>query len=829
MSIGPPRDSSSDKQAMQTYRKYINELTNRLQDDYVCAEELDLDDAMPQTPQSQQELSQNTHSRSHRGSHNYNGKVKDSMIELHCYQSTRGESDAESEESYYYADEESSLPMNPPSSRYQPSDNNFLIPSHVKLNPRANLYLVILLTCIITIASLVVGNGKSTPRSSSERAALFFSSTSLLIAVIIGFSFRYAPMRIYITRPYSLYEWYLGQIIDSREEASSIVLLISTFILCGIVMQPQANLAVTSNYKVLNSSLLYSTWVSVYTCVIIVADLFTQDASRWIIARDCDGDGGVVPSGYRPSFRSSALKAWFVSLFSNFAVSATLFSVCSSGLYEYENYRTKVMVGGFISLCGGLVAALMLALHHMVTTAQERAHSYGTWNSHWEGPTSQKHLISVGLWLGMVVLVLNCTIVGLICSAPASPGSIVFPSWVAFIVSVLLCKQYIESSLVAQPQLNKCSNDMCSDSDLSKGTHTTALESNYIDSCDDEYDTDVSVYDTNKRRMHDELMDRLTKLSASVAAQREPEEEIYTPKRVNAVPPTERSQQEPEEEVHSDFPGGTQDAITLSPITCSQASRGRLDPVECSPCSVDNEKFKSNIKTSTVPPPPPYPTRRVDSGKTPPSPRCPPPPPPPPPPFESSHAGSNSEGERTDEPIDSVDRNRKTRRKSKRASSRSDGFVRLSGKNPKAVDALVADALNYARKAKKISEDVSEPEESYIEDVFRKHRQFCRRRSSGVMSDSDESSEQRRAHKTELADLLKKVDTEFRHSEFRDPPKVSFSDRSKGHYSSADESKGHSASADRMKQSSAKTQRTKSKRQSLSSKSTASTCDPYIL
>eukprot|EP00984_Skeletonema_dohrnii_P029219 scaffold19661_cov94-Skeletonema_dohrnii-CCMP3373.AAC.1 len=251
VSIGPPRDSSSDKQAMQTYRKYINELTNRLQEDYVYAEELDLDDTMPQTQQSQQELSQNTHSRSHRGSRHYNGKVKDSMIELHCHQSTRGESDAESEESYYYADEESYLPMNPPSSSHQtPSNNNFLIPSHVKLNPRANLYLVILLTCIINIASLVVGNGKSTPRSSSERAALFFSSTSLLIAVIIGFSFRYAPMRIFITRPYSFYEWFLGQIIDSREEASSIVLLISTFILCGIVMQPQANLAVTSNYKI---------------------------------------------------------------------------------------------------------------------------------------------------------------------------------------------------------------------------------------------------------------------------------------------------------------------------------------------------------------------------------------------------------------------------------------------------------------------------------------------------------------------------------------------------------------------------------------------------
>eukprot|EP00986_Skeletonema_menzelii_P000139 scaffold32_cov144-Skeletonema_menzelii.AAC.3 len=763
VSIGPPKESPSN---IQTYRNYINELSNRLQEgDYAYAEELDLNDSMPQTSQYQQDPSLESRSRSHRGSAHYNGRVKDSMIEKHYHQSTRGETDADFEESSFN-DEEAYLPMNPPSPSHQRlPNNNFFIPSHVKLNPRANLYLLILLTCIIAISSLVVGNGRSTPRSSSERAALFFSSTSLLIAMTIGFSFRYAPLRIYITRPYSFFEWILGQLIDSREKACGIVLLMSTIILCGIVMQPRANLAVASNYNVLNSSLFYSTWVSVYTCMIIVADMFTQDESHWIIARACNGDGGIVPSSGYPSVRSTALKAWLVALFTNLAVSGTLYSACSSGVYEI--YRTKVLVSGFLGIFNGLIAALLLALYHMVSMAQERAHSYGTWNSKWEGPNSQKHLNSVGLGLGMVVLVLNCTIVALI--SPLGPGSIVLPCWVAFIMSIFLCKQYVESSLVTQPHFNNLSKDidMCSHSDRSKGTQTT-LESNYVDSCDEvEEDGDTSIHSTNERRPHDELMDRLRTLSASVAGQKEPEEEICSPGGANAAPPTERTQQEPEEEV---LPDTSKDTISLSTKTPTQASKGRPDPVE----------YK--IKPDTI------------SGKCPPSQRFPPPPPPPPPPFEKIQAECSSGGESTCEPIGSAHQRRKSRRKSKRASSRTDDFVSLSGKSPAAVDALVADALRHARKVKETPEvSVSETEESYIQDMFRRHRQLWRRRSCGVMSDSDESSEQRRARRIEISNLLKKVDSEFR-SPSHNAPHVTFPNRSKGHSASSDGSKEYSSS-----------------------------------
>ena len=801
VSIEPPGESSSN---IQVYRDYIDELSRRLQEEnYVYAEELDLTDNMPQKPQSQH----NSQRRTNCGGGHYIDKVKDRIIEKHNHQSTREKSDAEYEESSF-AGEEAYLPMNPPSSSHQtPSNNNFFIPSHVKLNPRANLHLLILLTCIISISSLVVGNGKSTPRSSSERAALFFSSTSLLLAMIIGLGFRYAPMRMYITRPYSFYERFLGQSIDTREKAIGIVLLISNFITCGIVMQPRANLAVASNYRVLNSPLFYSTWVSVYTCVVITADLFTQDASRWIVARDRDGDGGVLPITYHPSFRSSALKTWFAALFTNFVVSGTLFSVSSSGLYE--TYRTKAMVSGFLSLCGGLIAALMLALHNMVRTAQE--HAYETWDSSWERPNAQKHLNTVGLGLGLVVLVLSCTVVGLICSPPTGPGSIVLHCWVAFIESVLICKLYVESSLVTQPQLDKKgSKDMCSDSDRSKGTHTTALESNYIESCDED-DSDASIHDTNERRLHDELMNRLKTLSASIAGKQDPEEEISTPKRPNAIPPPGRPKQEPEEEI-------PQDVISIS--TKTDPRKYILEPVQ-----VDNEQFKGNIKTKTDPPPLPYQIRRGDSGKAPPSPRYPPPPPPPP--VESSREELSRKGEKSGEFIASVAPKRKSRRKSKRASSRNDGFVRLSGRSPAAVDAVVADALRHARLAKETTKgDASE--ESYFEDVFRKHRQFCRRLSSGVMSDSEESNEQKRAHKIELAGLLQKVDYEA-----QTPPKfisrVTFSDMSKEYSSLSDRSKGRSPSAVRVQRPPTRAQRTKSNRQSLSSRSRGSDSDPFML
>mmetsp|Transcript_24784 Transcript_24784/g.40900 ORF Transcript_24784/g.40900 Transcript_24784/m.40900 type:complete len:108 (+) Transcript_24784:1123-1446(+) len=106
-------------------------------------------------------------------------------------------------------------------------------------------------------------------------------------------------------------------------------------------------------------------------------------------------------------------------------------------------------------------------------------------------------------------------------------------------MSIFLCKQYVESSLVTQPHFNNLSKDidMCSHSDRSKGTQTT-LESNYVDSCDEvEEDGDTSIHSTNERRPHDELMDRLRTLSASVAGQKEPEEEICSPGGANAAPP----------------------------------------------------------------------------------------------------------------------------------------------------------------------------------------------------------------------------------------------------------------------------------------------------
>lgn len=671
VSIRPPEETPN----IQTYRDYINELSNRLQEDEnIYAEELDIEDSMPKTSQYQQESSLEIQTRSCRGSGHYNGRVKDSMIENHNHQSARVESDEDSEVSSYN-DEEAYLPMNPPSSSHQRRPtNNFFISSQVKLNPRANLYLLIILTFIIAISSLVVGNDKSTPRSSSERAALFFISTSLLIATAIGFSFRYAPLRIYITRPYSFFTSMLGQLIDSREKVCGIVLLVSTIIVCGIGMHPRANLAVAWNYKVLHSPMYYSTWVSMYTCVIIVADMFTQDESHWIIARNFDGDGGIVP-------RSTAMKAWLVCLFSNFAVSGTLYSACSSGLYE--NYRTKVLVAGFLGICGGLISVLLLGLHHMVSKAQKRAHSYGTWNSTWEGPNSQKHLNSLGLGLGIVVLVLDCTIVALV--SPLGPGSIMLPCWVAFIVSIMLCKHYVESSLVEQPH-NNLSTDICSHSDRSKGTQIT-LESNYIDSCDED-ETDVNT------STHEEFMDRLRTLSVSVAGQQEPEEEIYPPR---DVPPTERTQQEPEEEV---LPNASQED-TVSLVT--------------KPPTKSRKETKTNAHAI---PPPPQSTR--DSKKVPSSPKFPPPPPTPPPPFGMS----------------------------KRASSRTcDDFVRLSIKSPAEADALVADALRHAL-------------------------------SSRVMSDSDESSEQRRDRRIEISNLLKKVDSEFQ-SPPPPSPHASFSSRSK--------------------------------------------------
>lgn len=557
MSLGQSGDVSSN---IQRYRNYIIELSKGLDEGEVHAEELDLDDLVSQEQRSQQqqlqeEQSSRINGRFHRGSGHFNSKVKDSMIEQDCHQTARSYQESDSGESSH-DDEEACAPKKTSSpshyshnyssnslESYHSPKNNFFIPSHIKLNPRANLYLLIVLTFTITISSLAVGNVESitTSRSPREHAALFFSSSSLIIALAVGCGFRYAPMRVYITQPYSnsLYERILGQFLDSREKGCGIMLLLSTLIVCGLVMQPTANLAVTSTsvrtsstYQVLNSSLFYSTWVSVYTCVIVIADLFTLEASRWIIARDCGGDCGVVPTTYHPSFRSSALKMWAVTLFSDFAMSGTMLSLFSSGMRENQ---TKVMIAGILGVCGGLISAGVLALHHVVAVAQDRADTYGTTLTCWEGPNSQRHLVYVGTFLAIIVLLFNCTSVGLISFQSSRLGGIVLPCWMALFVSILLCKTYIDSFFV-QPQKKKQNNDMFSDSVRSKRTHTTTSG----ESCTTL--AELNKYESDRRRSHLDLMDRLKAFSAHF----DNEEEEMCSSGSHTTP-----RQEPEGEVYS--------------------------------------------------------------------------------------------------------------------------------------------------------------------------------------------------------------------------------------------------------------------------------------
>jgi hypothetical protein len=731
---------------IQRYRQYIQELARGLEEgeeedrdveEELCAEELDVSDLMSQEQQNQ----------SQRGSGHYNSRVKDNMIEEHYHLQESG-GDLYSEESSYY-DEEACLSSN--NMQNYTSNSNFRVPAHVKLNPRANLYLLMLFMNIITISSLAVG----TSANRRQYAALFFSTSSLVIATALSCSFRYAPTRMYITQPYLFYEQYIGQVIDSREKAFSIGLLLCTFVVCGVVMNPVASLGVAPNYEVLNQPLFYSTWVSLYTALIVVADLFTLDASRWIIARDCGGDCGLVPSAYRPSFQRRVLKKWVLVLFSNFAMSVALFDLYASGMCGI--HCKNVMSGGIIALGGALIGIGVLALHHVVNKAQDRYQTYGTRISCWEGPNSQKKLNYVGTLLAIVVVVINCTAVGLVYTHLSGPGSAVLTCWVALIVSILVCKLYIGYFFVEKPQyfadddkLNEI--DVCYDEESvcarSKGTRTTELDESLVVNDDDEEDNGLSF---NEAESRDEMMDRLKTLSVS-ARMVEQEEEGSEPKDV----------------AHSEQ---------------QMASASRAVPIKDSICSGTAEDCNTRISTA----------RKIT-------------PSPPPPPREPNSKSSEGNRNVSDE-IDPVEQKRKqSRSPSKLPPTRSDGSVRLSGKDSAAIDDLVAKALLHATRTKEMAGQVAQ--DACSGEYSHHQRQQKRVRSDGVVSDSEESrdsrKEQRRACRTELTDLIDKLGREK-----KEPPQYIshiFSDSSR--------SRSHSSSRSRRRSSSR--HRSSSRRRSIS-------------
>ncbi|KAL7455659.1 hypothetical protein ACHAWC_007195 [Mediolabrus comicus] len=723
---------------IQRYRQYIQELSRGLEEEgeedrdveeggeeELCAEELDVSDLMSLEQQNQ----------SQRGSGHYNSRVKDNMIEEHYHLQESG-GDLYSEESSYY-DEEACLSSN--NMQNYTSNSNFRVPAHVKLNPRANLYLLMAFTNIIAISSLAVG----TSASRRQHAAFFFSASSLVVATALSCAFRYAPTRMYITQPYLFYEQYIGQVIDSREKTSSIVLLLCTFVVCGVVMNPVAGLGVAPNYEVLNQPLFYSTWVSLYTALIVVADLFTLDASRWIIARDCGGDCGLVPSAYRPSFQRRVLKKWVLVLFSNFAMSVALFDLYASGMCEI--HCKNVMSGGIIALGGALIGIGVLALHHVVNKAQDRYQTYGTRISCWEGPNSQKKLNYVGTLLAIVVVVINCTAVGLVCTHLSGPGSAVLTCWVALIVSTLLCKLYIGYFFVEKPQNyaddNKMNEvDVCCDEER---TRTTLLDESLEINDDDKEDNGLSFYEAESR---DEMMDRLKTLSVSA----------------------HMVKQEEESSEQSDVANDEQ----------QMASANRADPIKDSICSRTAEDCNTRISTA----------RKI----------TPSPPPPPREPYSKSSEGNRN----VSDEIDPVEQKRKqSRSPSKLPPTRSDGSVRLSGKDSAAIDDLVAKALLHATRTKEMAGQVAQ-------DACSGDYSHHQRQQNGVVSDSEESrdsrKEQRRACRTELTDLIDKLGREK-----KEPPQYIshiFSDSSR--------SRSHSSSRSRRRSSSR--HRSSSRRRSIS-------------
>ena len=215
------------------------------------------------------------------------------------------------------------------------------------------------------------------------------------------------------------------------------------------------------------------------------------------------------------------------------------------------------------------------------------------------------------------------------------------------------------------------------------------------------------------------------------------------------------------------------------------------EPKDVADCELQTDPIKEDCNIRIVPPPPDSGNARNIPSSLPSPPREP--------------NSKSSEGNRN--VTDEKERKRKPSRSppSKSSTTRSDGSVRLSGKDSSAIDDLVAKALLHATRAKEMAGQV---QDASSDDYSHRNRHQNRVRSDGVVSDSEESrdsrKEQRRACRTELTDLIDKLGREKK----APPQYIShiFSDSSR--------SRSHSSSRSRRRSSSRS--RSSSRRRSIS-------------
>lgn len=362
----------------------------------------------------------------------------------------------------------------------------FQIPSHVTLSSRADLWITVALSSLITLVSFVQvasSDSKEILSTSNRQFAFTTSILSFLIATVLGVAFRHAPARHQLTRCITLSSFDDGgesssPILSGIQQSLSqsyitiellLVSLLSFFwiisisiIVDGFYTIRQDPLAV-SGTEIWNSNLFYSSWISVILVGYIQVELITS-TDRY----------GTLPASSSSSSiwkANTFSKRWILLTLSSIVVmssSANIYgsNLCYGSILKGTTYCRAalmgIMIGGFVQLLFCCCVGVLYRLRNMnYTTTNSGGASYyhdsrgrrRTVEARRNSSTRRKMSIwkrdKYSLYFAIVSLIIQSINVALITNPVGggpgnSSGSLYFASWLGFFLVFEMFLRYLE-------------------------------------------------------------------------------------------------------------------------------------------------------------------------------------------------------------------------------------------------------------------------------------------------------------------------------------------------------------------------------------------------
>jgi len=349
-----------------------------------------------------------------------------------------------------------------------PPPNPFTIPPGTKLSPRADLWLLLVLACAVSVGSLADAsspsssslfgsgswNGGGQERSSDEKLALVLSSLAFLISTFVAVAYRYGPTRFHLTR-------------GKGERLVSLGLLALVVAGTGIVMTASGGggggtgsgnygshgdyIAVTAN-SIWNTNLFYSQWTVLFTVGYIAGDLLTTENHFGTVSKD------YVPTNH-------IARLWFVFLLAAVSmggVSSNLVNgpLCQGTYLKQTTLCSNALAAAVLGFLNFVLGLLALGVYRLEVIGGDRMPYYfnvtrlpmkwfdGRANCRRTCHRISSLLASAGLILASVGVALV--------SAPGGPGtetnSVFVTTWTVFATSFLLVKKHVEEAMGWSPR-----------------------------------------------------------------------------------------------------------------------------------------------------------------------------------------------------------------------------------------------------------------------------------------------------------------------------------------------------------------------------------------